>query len=368
METLNEARLGELLALIRPEVRREKPYVVGGVPDVQVKLNQNESPYDLPGDLKRDLIEHYVRVPFNRYPSEQPDRLRRALAEAIGHDPDGLLVGNGSNELTHTLGLTLIETGTPVVLPTPMFALYSTVVRLFGGRVVAVPPRDDLSFDAEGLVETLQREQAPLVVLATPNNPTGRAMTLDEVRRVVAAAPGYVVVDEAYVEFNDEGSAQALLEDHPRVLILRTFSKALGLAGLRIGYLMGHPRIVQELLKARLPFMVDRLAEAAAMALLARPDLLEARVREMKAERDRLVEAMTALEAVRVVPSQANFVIFKTEQEPEVLMHRLAESGVLVRNVSGYPELKGYLRVSAGAPQENKAFLAALKKALRAPE
>ncbi len=362
--TTKGATLDQVLAYIRPAVRAERPYVVGGAPDVQVKLNQNESPFDLPDDLKRALLEQFFVTPFNRYPTEQPDRLVGALAAREAWDPGGILVGNGSNELTYTLGLTMIDAGTPVVLPRPMFALYEKVVALFGGALTAVPPRPDLAFDAAALLEAVRRVQPALTVLTTPNNPTGLAMPLAEIEPIVRAAPGFVVVDEAYVEFTEEESARTLLDEAPNLLLMRTFSKAFGLAGLRLGYLMGHPAVVGELLKARLPFMVDRLAETTALALLERPGLVAERAAQIKRACRALTDALAAIDGVTVMPSQANFVLFKTPLEPRPLMNRLADSGVLVRDMGGYAELRGYLRVNAGTPEENKAFLVALKKAL----
>jgi histidinol-phosphate aminotransferase len=364
-DTTESASLSQALNSIRPAVRAQRPYHVGTAPNVEVKLNQNESPLDLPEDLKRELLEEFFHTPFNRYPTEQPDRLCRALAESLNHDPEGILIGNGSNELTYTLGLTMIDKGTPVVLPTPMFALYTTVVKLFEGQLVAVPPRPDLSFDAEAILEAVRRTQPGLTVLTTPNNPTGLAMPLSEIVPIVEEAPGFVVVDEAYVEFTEEESARTVLDAYPNMLLMRTFSKAFGLAGLRLGYLMGHPAVMQELLKARLPFMVDRLAEMTALALLERPVLLRERITLMKQECQSITTALAAMEGVEVVPSQSNFVLFRTPLETKTVLNRLATSGVLVRDMSGYPELQGYLRVNAGTPDENKAFLVALKKALK---
>lgn len=352
--------------LIRSVIRQQKPYLVGTPEGIRVKLNQNESPYDLPDDLKRELLDAFFATPFNRYPPSQPDALRAALAAYTGHDPDGILIGNGSNELTYTLGLTLIDRGTPVLLPRPMFSLYESVVRMHEGRLLAIPPRADLSFDAGAILDTVRREQPALTVLTTPNNPTGLAMPLDEIRPIVEAASGFVVVDEAYVEFSREESAQVLLEDHDNLMLMRTLSKAFGLAGLRVGYLMAHPDVAYELLKARLPFMVDPLAEAVAQALLQRPELIRSRVAQIEESARALFTAMAEVEGVEVVPSQANFVIFRTPLEPKMLIRRLAEQGVLVRDMGGYPELAGYARVNAGTPAENQAFLVALKTALRA--
>lgn len=354
----------DLVERIRPAVRERSEYVVGAPPDAEVKLNQNESPFDLPPALKEELLGLVQEIEFNRYPTEQPDRLRRALAEHDDVPPDSIIVGNGSNEITYTFGLAFLEPGAPVVLPRPMFSLYEKIARLQDADLTSVAPRPDLSFDTDALVEAVEREEPALTVLTTPNNPTGLAMTLDEIERVVAASPGFVVVDEAYVEFNSEGTAVELLDRHPNVIVLRTLSKAFGLAGLRLGYLIARPEVVRELMKARLPFMVGRFAEQAALAVLRRYDLVRARVGEIEASIERVTEALRAMDDVDVVPSEANFVIFTTRMPADTLQDRLSEGGVLVRNMGGYGELEGYLRVSAGTETENNAFLGALEKSL----
>ncbi|MFB6099280.1 MAG: histidinol-phosphate transaminase [Salinibacter sp.] len=356
--------LDDLLQRIRPAVRERSEYVVDMPSGIDVKLNQNESPFDLPEALKQELLDAYEEVELNRYPTEQPERLRRALAEHDDVAPEQIIVGNGSNEITYTFGLSFLDPGSPVVLPRPMFSLYEKVARLQEADLTSVPPRDDLSFDAEALAEAVTETEAALTVLATPNNPTGLAMTLDEIEQVVAASPGFVVVDEAYVEFNPEGTAAELLDRHPNLIILRTLSKAFGLAGIRIGYLIAHPAVVRELMKARLPFMVDRFAEQTALAVLDRWDLVEDRVRRMQASIEEITTALQDMDAVDVLPSQANFVIFTTPVPADVLQDRLADQGVLVRNMGGYPALEGYLRVSAGTEKENNAFLGALETAL----
>jgi histidinol-phosphate aminotransferase len=356
--------LDDVLQHIRPAVRDRSEYIVDMPEGIDVKLNQNESPFDLPAGLKQELLDAHAQVEMNRYPSEQPEALRHALAEYDGVDPDQILVGNGSNEITYTFGLAFLDPGDPVVLPRPMFSLYEKVMRLQEADLTIVPPQDDFGFDADALATAAAETDAVLTILTTPNNPTGLAMTLDELEQVVTASSGFVVIDEAYVEFNPEGTAIDLLEQHPNVLILRTLSKGFGLAGARLGYLLAHPAVVTELMKARLPFMVDRFAEQTALAVLRRPDLIEDRVSRIEASITTLTEALQAMEGVEVVPSQANFVVFTTPLPADTLQDRLADRGVLVRNMGGYPELEGYLRVSAGTEEENNAFLDALDVSL----
>ncbi|MCS3630611.1 histidinol-phosphate aminotransferase [Salinibacter ruber] len=356
--------LDDVLQHIRPAVRDRSEYIVDMPEGIDVKLNQNESPFNLPAGLKQELLDAHAQVEMNRYPSEQPEALRHALAEYDGVDPDQILVGNGSNEITYTFGLAFLDPGDPVVLPRPMFSLYEKVMRLQEADLTIVPPQDDFGFDADALATAAAETDAVLTILTTPNNPTGLAMTLDELEQVVTASSGFVVIDEAYVEFNPEGTAIDLLEQHPNVLILRTLSKGFGLAGARLGYLLAHPAVVTELMKARLPFMVDRFAEQTALAVLRRPDLIEDRVSRIEASITTLTEALQAMEGVEVVPSQANFVVFTTPLPADTLQDRLADRGVLVRNMGGYPELEGYLRVSAGTEEENNAFLDALDVSL----
>lgn len=356
--------LTRVLDTIRPSVRAGTAYDVGRTGEVAVKLNQNECPFDLPEDLKRELVEAAFDTKFNRYPDEQPEKLCEALAAANDWDVDGIMVGNGSNELVFTLATALIAPGAPVVLPRPMFSFYGIVMRLFDASIHEVEACANLQFDTAGLRHAVRRVRPALVVLTTPNNPTGLTVALGETERIVTEAPGLVLVDEAYVEFSDEASARALLEANPNLLLLRTFSKALGLAGLRIGYLMGHPSVVRELVKARPPFMIDHLAQMAALKVLENPALVQGRVAHMKRETGRITETLAALPGVDVVPSQGNFVIFRPPTDANVLMTRLADQGVLVRNMGGYRELQGYLRVCAGSEQENNAFLEALHRLL----
>ena len=349
--------MDELVRRIRPAVRARLPYLVGRPGATIVKLNQNESPYDLPPEVKEEVLREFARIPFNRYPDEFAERLVQAFAAYAGCDPDGVIVGNGSNDLVALLGLTLIERGTPVVLPSPTFFLYAKVALLHDGDLLEVPCREDFRFDTDALVEAAKERRPALIVLATPNNPTGLAMTLDEIAAVADASEGFVVVDEAYLEFSEEGSALRLMDEYPNLILLRTFSKACGLAA--------HPDVLRELRKARMPFMIDPLASSAAHILLtAYPDVIEERARRIRQDCIAITAALAAMDGVEVVPSQTNFVLFRTPQDAAALKGRFLEEGVLVRSMSGYPELQDYLRVNAGTDVENKAFMTALKRAL----
>lgn len=355
-----------LLELFRPAVRAEKPYIVPGARPVSVKLNQNESPFDLPPALKRELLEAFFQIDFNRYPAEQPARLIQALESHCGVESGSVLVGNGSNELTYTLGLCFVGEGDKVLTPTPMFALYESMVRLHGGEPLSVPCSPDFQVDTAAILDAIQKEQPKLVILATPNNPTGLAIPKADIERIIKASSGFVVIDEAYHEFNPEGTALDLLMRYPNVIILRTLSKAFGLAGLRLGYLVARPDVVAEMMKSRLPFMVDRLAEQVGLLMLRHQDLIHDRVQQIRMNTQTLREALEQVKGVdMVLPTDTNFLLFRTARDPGQLLNALADRDVLVRNMAGYPELKGFLRVTSGTPSENKAFLDALTAILR---
>ncbi len=359
-----EEQLERCLQYIRPGVRQVDTYRVGGPRNLSIKLNQNESPFELPEELKRSILERFLEIPWNRYPSEQPEALIQALSAFLGHPAEGILVGNGSNELTYTLGLCLVQPGEKVVLPQPMFSLYTKIARMYGGTLISIPPRDDLHFDMEHLLKAVHIHRPSLVVLTTPNNPTGFTLSADDVRAVLKAAPGFVVIDEAYVEFVGYPGFLPWLQEFPHLILLRTFSKAFGLAGLRIGYLLGHPRVIRELLRSRLPFMVDRLAETVAITLLEHHHLIKERVNWLRAERERLRATLLQLPEVEVPPSQTNFLIFRTPLPAATVVGQLAKEQVLVRDVSGYPGMERFLRVNVGTEAENRRFLDALKKTL----
>ena len=297
-----DGKLRHALSLVKDEVRSQHPYKVGVPPgEIAVKLNQNESPFDLPNEVKEAVFRRWQNLSFHRYPSEQPNELVRLIADYTGWEEQGILIGNGSNELTYTLGLVFISSGTRVLLPRPMFSIYERVVNLCGGEVISVPPRENLQFDTEGILNAIYRTSPSIVVVTSPNNPTSLVIPFEEVKSIADAASGIVLVDEAYVEFTDEPSIFSVLDDYPNVLLLRTFSKALGLAGLRIGYLIGAPVLISEILKARPPFMIDHFRTGAVIELLQQPNLVRDRIKRIRRETKNLSFSIQQMEGIRIL-------------------------------------------------------------------
>ena len=349
------------IGLIKPGVRALAAYTLDH-PAARRKLNQNESPYDVPEPLKRAIAERVVAAQWNRYPEFVPSSLLDLLAARYGWVPDGVLVGNGSNELIQaTLAVTLRE-GDAIVASAPTFSLYRLLAGVFGARYHAVPLGLDFAFDIERLVETAVRERARVVVLNSPNNPTGSALPPGAVERLMAETDAMIVCDEAYQDFGGH-SALPLLGDTSRVVVLRTFSKALGMAGLRFGLALAHPAVAREIAKAKLPYNVNVVTLAAAEILLAHADAWSAQVARIVATREAALARIRRIEGLRAYDSAANFFIVRFHGVParEVFRRLYEEHGILVRDVSGVAELTGCLRISVGTEDDMDAVAAALE-------
>jgi histidinol-phosphate aminotransferase len=355
----------EGLALIKPGVRAQAAYTLSA-PASRRKLNQNESPWDVPEELKREVLAEAAATPWHRYPEFAPPALLAALAAHYGWRPDGVLVGNGSNELIQATLSVALEPGEVVVAPTPTFSLYRLLTGVLGGRYRPVPLGPGFRYDVEALIEAAVRERARVVVLNSPNNPTGSALPAGAVARVLEETGALVVCDEAYQEFGGP-SAIPLLAHSSRLVVLRTFSKALGMAGLRFGLAMAHPAVAREIAKGKLPYNVNVVTLAAAAAGLRRGPALAERARRIVAIRDAFAPRLAALPGVMVYPSAANFVLIRCERQParQVFRRLLDDYGILVRDVSAATELAQCLRISIGTEEDMEAVLQAFEEILR---
>jgi histidinol-phosphate aminotransferase len=356
---------------VKPAVRGIAAYTLARR-EAPVKINQNENPWDLDDAVKRRVIEAALRRPWSRYPDFDPKELLAALAGFSGWRADGVLAGNGSNELIEALLLVTVEAGTRVVIPAPTFTLYALMTTILGGEPVRVPlrpagadPAAGLAYDVEAISAVRRERGASVSIVCSPNNPTGNGLTPAEVERLCDESDGLVVVDEAYHEFSGETVAP-LLAAHPNLVVLRTFSKAMALAGLRVGYLLASPELVREINKARLPYNLNFFSQAAAIAALEEKAALERSVRRLVRERERLVATLADMPGVRAWPSRANFFILELLEgiDPKAVFASMLRRGVLVRDVTSYPMLDRCLRVSVGREEENDAFLRALGTAL----
>ena len=352
------------LAFIKPSVRQQAGYVLAA-PPARRKLNQNESPFDFPLELKRQIVETITSQPWQRYPEFSPAELRASLASYYGWIPAGILTGNGSNELIQaTLSVTL-GADDALVAPSPTFSLYRLLTGVNGGRYVPVPLDDTFAFDIDRLVEAARRERARVIVLNSPNNPTGSALPVGAVERILSETDALIVCDEAYQDFGGP-TALPLLRQTSRLVVLRTFSKAFGLAGLRFGVALTHPAVADEIAKGKLPYNVNLVTLAAARTALRHAPMLAERTRQVIETRDRFMAGLRLVPGLTVYPSAANFVLFRCRSLPasDLFRRLLSDYGILVRDLSGSAELTDCLRVSIGSDEDMDAVIAAIREIL----
>jgi histidinol-phosphate aminotransferase len=349
--------------LIRPEILSLDEYTLKQYPH-RIKLNQNENPFELPQEIKAEILEKLGAMSWSRYPAFVPQQQIDAIARYAGWVPDGTLLGNGSNDLLQLIFISALERNQTVVISQPTFTLYKILARGLGADVVEVQMTQDFRFDVDGIIAAARRTEARLVVICSPNNPTGTLMPEEDVVRILEETEGLVVLDEAYVHFAP-GSLRHLLMRHDRLIILQTFSKAMGAAGLRFGYALAPVDLARQLNKIKLPYSVNIFTLVAAEVLLTHWDQLKGWIETLVGERERVKAGLQKLASCKVYPSSANFLLFETlRRKPGEVFDSVLKKGILIRNVSSYPMLGRGLRVSTGTPEENTAFLVAIREAL----
>ena len=329
-----------------------------------VKVDTMENPFGLPPDLRRALGERLAEVALNRYPAERGDVLRAELARHA-RMPEGcdLMLGNGSDELISLLTLAADVPGNTILAPLPGFVMYEMSAKLQGLKFVGVPTSADFELDLPAMLAAIEEHQPAIVWLAYPNNPTGNLWDDGAIDAIIEAAPGLVVMDEAYQPFAARDSLERLRRfDH--VLLMRTMSK-FGLAGVRIGYLMGRAPLIAEVDKLRPPFNVSVLNCEAALFALEHVAEYERQAAVIRSERERVFAALQAQPGVKPFPSQANMVLARVPEAAAVFAGMKAR-GVLIKHVGGlHPLLAGCLRITIGTPDENTQMLAAFEAALK---
>lgn len=331
--------------------------------DVEVRLNANESPFPPPAAWLEELRTALGAVDFNRYPDRQARRLRAALARLHHADPTRVFCANGSNEVLQSLCLAYGGHGRRVLTFEPTYALHSHIAHLTGTEVLSVPRREDMTVDVDLALEVMAAEEPAITFLCSPNNPSGTGEERAAVAAVVAAAPGLVVVDEAYGQFAD-WSAVDMVDDRTPLVVTRTFSKTWSMAAVRLGYALAPAPVVQMMERVALPYHLDAMTQAAGVLALEHAGEMEQRVAEIVRQRRRLVAGLGRL-PVTVWPSQANFILFRPDHlDGTAVWQGLVERSVLVRDTSSWPGLEGSLRVTVGTAEDNDRFLVALAQVL----
>jgi histidinol-phosphate aminotransferase len=349
--------MNQLEEFVRPGVRKLVPYKANHMPQC-ITLDANENPFPWPAGMREKLFAQ--NIAFNRYPDGMAQDLKVAIAGYVKLSPEGVLVGNGSDELIQLLLLTFGGVGKSVVIHPPTFSMYQIAARLTDTVVAEVPLLEGLYLDVDQMLKTAQSPDVHVLVVCNPNNPTGSLFPREEILRIVKESGKIVVVDEAYAEFSGE-SLIPELGDHPNLVILRTFSKAFGMAGLRLGYLLGQPETIALINRVRAPFNVNSLSQKAGILALEYLTEYQRQIQSIKLETQKLFEGLSKIPEVKVYPTKANFILFKP-LDSDRWAKELLQRGFLVRNMGQLPILGKCLRISAGLPAENESFLKAIEE------
>ncbi|HEY0556500.1 MAG TPA: aminotransferase class I/II-fold pyridoxal phosphate-dependent enzyme [Thermoanaerobaculia bacterium] len=345
---------------VRPELRALGAYHLDLSPS-RHKLDQNEVPWDLPRRFKVEMAERLLAADWGRYPDFHADELRHDLGRLHGHPPEGVLVGNGSNELLSVTLTALVAPGSEVLGAEPSFGLYRSFVLKAGGVPRFLPPRADLRIPVDELEAEVERDPRRPLLLCTPNNPTGDALPVERVERLLDRLEAPLLLDNAYGEFC-RFDYRPLLARHPHLILFRTFSKAWSLAGLRLGYLLADPRLVTELIKVKLPYNLGHPGVIAGSVALEAEATARRRVALLVGRRPQW-SAMLEEAGFEVFPSEANFLLVRATppERAREIQRDLEARSIRVRDVGGYPGLAGCLRVSIGAGASLRAVRSALR-------
>jgi histidinol-phosphate aminotransferase len=348
--------------LVREEVLALAAYHVGEAAGM-VKLDAMENPYALPQELRREIAELAAGAAINRYPNPQAPELKARLRQTMAiPEAFDILLGNGSDELIHIMVQALARPGAVVLAPEPTFVMYRVYALVNRMRYVGVPLAPDFTLDCARFLAAIEEHQPALTFIAYPNNPSGNLFPEADVLRILHAAPGVVVLDEAYHAFAQKSFMQRLAQ-HPNLIVMRTLSKS-GMAGLRLGYAAGSPAWMREFDKVRPPYNVNVLTQLVAERLLAHAGVLAEQAAAIRGERGRLEAELARMGGVTAFQSDANFLLLRVPDAGKVFAG-MKERGVLVKLLHGsHPLLAQCLRITVGTAEENTQCLAALRASL----
>ncbi len=350
----------KISATLKQGVLKNKPYTLAPE-DTPIKLNQNESPFDIPENIKDRILKKLKESRWNIYPDFVPEALYAKISSYYGFSRENIMLGNGSNEMIFTVLAASLEKEKKVIIPAPTFAVYGLISSNLNADITTVYLNEDFSFNTAGIISEC-KSPGSVTILCSPNNPTGTSLKRTEIEEIIKASGGTVIVDEAYIHFGGE-SVIDLVEKYDNLIVLRTFSKAFGLAGLRMGIMISNKNLIRELMKVKLPYNLNILTLITLEEMFDNIGFVDDNVKKILAERDYLGELLAGFKKLKVIPTSANFFLVKVEDSAS-LFDALLQQGIRVRDVSSYPMLENHLRISVGSRTENDALIEALKKVL----
>lgn len=349
-------------------VRASRSVLAGVVPydpkylPAEVMISANENPRPVPYEVQDQIAKAIAQVDLNRYPDPLANDLRTLIGKAWGYPKEHVLLGNGGDELLFNLALAWGGAGRTLLTTPPTFSVYEANAQLTETNVVAIPRRKDFSLDEEAILERVSAGDIDYAIITNPNNPTGNSVDTAFLKQLLETTDALIMVDEAYGEFGGE-SMIPYLDDYPNLVVLKTFSKAYSLAGVRLGYIMANPAIIQEFIKVRQPYSVDAVSQAIGTAVYQNRALLQPGIDDIIAERAKLIEALNGLPSIEAFPSDANFILVRISNAGQI-WEELYQRGILVRDFSKAAGLEDCLRITVGTEQENERLIEALRDIL----
>ena len=345
---------------VSQEIRDITPYSVPHI-DCKVKLDGNESPFSLPKDVQEKVDQALKEIEVNRYPDPEAERLINIISRVSESPKDGILIGNGSDELIGMLITTLTSGSGKVLYPNPSFSMYKLTALAMGAQVIETPLDEKIDIDLDATIKLIEEQDPDLIFLATPNNPPGNMYSAGKIDEIISVAKGVVVVDEAYSDFSGY-TFLPLVKECENLVILRTLSKV-GFAGLRIGMLFANEDLVREINKVRYPYNINSLSQAVSEVVLENHEFVSESIQLIIRERDRVFKALSSIESIVAYPSDANFIFFRIN-DADSLFNQLVRKDILIRNFNRPGRLQNCMRVTIGTPEENDLFLSALTEIL----
>jgi histidinol-phosphate aminotransferase len=347
----------KLQNLVNKEIFKQKGYIALELNGL-IKLDANESPFGFNETLLKKLLEAFGSVKLNRYPEAGAPLLRERFARYYGVNKDMIMLGNGSDELIQILCMTLQGKINGVLVPDPTFVMYKTIGINTGNKVVEVPLDENYDLDLAAMVRKIKSNFPALIYLSYPNSPTGNCFNRDKIEVILKKSSGIVVLDEAYAGFSGE-TLLPLLKKYDNLVILKTLSKV-GLAAMRLGFLIGSRDLIAEMDKVRLPYNVNSLSQVAAGFFLDYQEEFAGLAAEIVKRREELYRGLKNIEGIRPFPSRANFIFFSCTFDSDRIYKQLVEKGIIVKNLNS-TRMPNCMRVTVGSRKENTAFLKALK-------
>lgn len=327
-----------------------------------IRLEANENPFTINSSLKEKVLETIAKIDLNRYPDPLAVELRKSIAKKSGVKPENILIGNGSDEIIQMLITAFCGNNDKVLYPFPTFSMFGIIAKSLGISPIEVSLDSKWDIDLEEMEKSNKEYRPKIVFLSSPNNPTGNCYSEEKILEIIKTFPSLVVVDEAYMDFCSTTFINQL-DQFNNLIIFRTLSK-IGMAGLRVGYVVAHEEIVEILNKVRLPYNSNSLSQAAAKVILENSEVVESQIQKILQGKEFLWKELQELREVAEItpfPSDANFILFRTKKDSDDIHKKLAEKGILIRNLNEQGPLRNCLRVTVGQPHENEAFIKALK-------